>query len=228
MIRVGIVDDQALLVSAFKALIETAPDMTVVGTAGDGAAALELVAAIPMDVLLLDVQMPGLDGIGAVGQIASSPNSPAVLMLTTFNIDEYVTAALHNGARGFILKDADPSELLGAIRSVHGGQTVLSNEAAAHLAAALGDRTPGGVSQRTPMGTTQRDGSHPDAESTLTRREQQVLELIGQGLTNPEIARKLYIAQTTVKSHVSNLLLKLDCRDRVGLAILANQHRKQT
>ncbi|EOM75212.1 DNA-binding response regulator [Rhodococcus rhodnii] len=206
MIRVGIVDDQPLLVSAFAALVDTAPDMRAVATGHDGDDAIDLATTRQLDVLLLDVKMPGTSGLDAARIVAGMPDAPRILMLTTFDVADYVIEALRNGAHGFLLKDADTAEFLDAVRTVHAGRTVLAAEAAGHVAEAL--------------------RSAPRAPSTIrtdvTPRERDVLVLVGEGLTNPEIAHRLFIAETTVKSHVSSLLAKLGCRDRVALAVLAN------
>ncbi|WP_058233982.1 response regulator [Devriesea agamarum] len=231
-IRVGIVDDQSLLVSAFAALVETASDMTVVATALSGAEALEIVSTTDIDVLLMDVKMPDMSGLDITRVIAARADRPRILMLTTFNINEYVTEALRSGARGFIFKDANSEEFLDAIRSVHAGRMVLANEAAHHVAEALRVRPDGvGAEDATSKPQTHSgaergvsvDTALRDLRVRLTPREQQVLVLVGKGRTNPEIARELFIAETTVKSHVSSLLSKLGCRDRVGLAVLVNR-----
>lgn len=222
-IRVGIVDDQSLLVSAFSALVETAPDMTVSATARSGAEGIDIASTTKVDVLLMDVRMPDMSGLEAARIITSRADRPRILMLTTFNINDYVTEALRSGARGFILKDADSDEFLDAIRSVHAGRTVLAGEAAHHVAQALRE-LPAGQDHETVDDVP--GALAPDAtklRAGLTRREQQVLALVGNGLTNPEISRELFIAETTVKSHVSSLLSKLRCRDRVALAVLANR-----
>ncbi|MBO3128602.1 response regulator [Dermatophilus congolensis] len=211
-IRVAVVDDQPLLVSAFSALIDNQPDMHIVGTATDGAAAVELLETTTVDVVLMDIRMPHLDGVEATRRIlARAIKHVNVLILTTFNIDELVLAAISAGARGFLLKDAEPTEVLEAIRTVHRGEAVIATQATPALLAAL----------HTPINTPTNNEQHT-CIAALTPREIDVLRLIAQGLTNTEIASELFIAHTTVKTHVGNLLLKLNARDRVALVILAH------
>lgn len=203
-IRVGVVDDQPLLVSAFVALIDAQDDLTVVGTARDGAQAVALAQGGGVDVLLMDIRMPGLDGVSATRRICAAGDRPRILILTTFNVDELVLGAVAAGARGFLLKDSEPHDVLEGIRAVHRGEAVISPDVTTHLVDAL---------RRTPP---------PNPfDGVLTARELEVLALIAQGLTNPEIAQHLVIAETTVKTHVGNLLLKLAARDRVALVVLA-------
>jgi len=207
VIRVAVVDDQPLLVSAFAALIENQVDMTVVGTGGHGQEAIDLCAAIPVDILLMDVRMPVVDGVEATRHIVDAGVRPRVVILTTFNVDASVLAAVAAGARGFLLKDADPQEVLDAIRAVHRGEAVIASQAAPALLAAL--RRP-------------RTSTDPTLSDLLTPREIEVLTVIGRGRTNSEVAAELYISETTVKTHVGNLLMKLGARDRVALVILAH------
>ncbi|GAB3705528.1 response regulator [Mariniluteicoccus flavus] len=212
MITVGVVDDQPLLVSAFVALIEAQADMRVVARGADGEDAVAIVGEHDPDVLLMDLRMPRLDGVEATRRIAAMPVHTRVLVLTTFNVGDLVTGALAAGARGFLLKDAEPDQVLDGIRAVHQGRAVLDPAVAEHVVTALRDRagTDGG-------GTPER----PAADDRLTRRETDVLTLIARGLTNAEIAGELVVAETTVKTHVGNLLTKLDARDRVALVVLA-------
>lgn len=207
-IRVGIVDDQPLLVSAFAALIGAEADMSVVATAADGLGALQVCEEHAIDVLLMDIRMPRLDGVEATRRIVEHGERPRVLILTTFNVDELVLGAVGAGARGFLLKDADPDELVDAIRAVHRGEAVIASQAAPALLTAL----------------RRQEGQELTAslDADLTARETEVLTLIGQGRTNAEIAAELFIAPTTVKTHVGNLLLKLAARDRVALVVLAH------
>lgn len=211
LIRVVVVDDQPLLVSAFTALVGNQPDMEVVGSAGNGDEAVEVVTSTATDVVLMDIRMPVLDGIGATERLAAAdtPGPSKVLVLTTFNIDELVLGAVAAGARGFLLKDAEPAAMLDAIRAVHRGEAVVDPASAPYLLEALQQRA---------AADTGTDG----IAARLTRRELDVLTLIARGLTNSEIATELFIAETTVKTHVGNLLLKLDARDRVALVVLAH------
>lgn len=240
-IRVAVVDDQALLVSAFSALIDAQPDMTVVATAGDGSEAVEMTAREALDVVLMDIRMPRLDGVAATRRIVERGERPRVLILTTFNVDELVLGAVGAGARGFLLKDAAPTEVVDAIRAVHRGEAVVASQATPALLAALhrpgvvpaptgddgggidGGSGSGSGDGGSDGGAAARAGGGADsAVASLTAREVEVLELIARGRTNAEIAAELFIAQTTVKTHVGNLLLKLDARDRVALVVLAH------
>lgn len=216
-IRVGIVDDQPLLVSAFQALVDHQSDMEVVATAGDGAEALTVCETAAIDVLLLDVRMPRLDGIETTRRLAARDAGPRILILTTFDLDEYVLGALGAGASGYLLKDTEPDRLLEAIRAVHRGEAVIASAAAPVLLSRLRE------AERVPAAAPVSPGSS-DAQrliGQLTPRERDVLTLIGAGATNGEIAARLFIAETTVKTHVGSLLLKLEARDRVALVILA-------
>ncbi|GMA37989.1 response regulator [Mobilicoccus caccae] len=218
-IKVVVVDDQPLLVSAFSALIGNQPDMTVVATAADGVEAVERTLAHAVDVVLMDIRMPRLDGVEATRRILAREKAPRVLVLTTFNVDELVLAAVGAGARGFLLKDAEPTEVIDAIRAVHRGEAVIASQAAPALLAAV--RNPAALVE--PTGDEEDGAAGPSPlVDHLTAREVEVLRLIAQGRTNAEIADDLFIAQTTVKTHVGNLLLKLDARDRVALVVLAH------
>ncbi|WP_168581452.1 response regulator [Gephyromycinifex aptenodytis] len=215
-IRVAITDDQPLLVSAFSALIDAQPDMCVAAQAGNGYEAVEAVLAgeEAIDVILMDIRMPGLDGIKATERIVAAGGRPRVLVLTTFNLDELVLGALAAGARGFLLKDADPAVLLDSIRAVHRGEAVIDPQAAPAVLEAL--REPAGLQP-----AQQRQAAAPIL-AELTPRELEVLCLIARGHTNTEIGTELFIAETTVKTHVGNLLMKLHARDRVALVVLAH------
>jgi DNA-binding NarL/FixJ family response regulator len=192
-------------------ILEGEPDLEIVGEAGDGAGAVDLVARLSPDVLLLDVQMPGVDGLAAMEQIASSGASTRVLMLTTFDLDEYVYRAMRCGASGFLLKDMSGEDIVTAVRQVARGLDALLAPAVTRR---LVDRFTG-----LPL--------HPavDDLGRLTSREKEVLGLIGRGLSNAEIARELFIGETTVKTHVARILMKLGLRDRVQAAILAHEAR---
>lgn len=209
MIRVGVVDDQPLLVAAFQSLVDARPDLTVTGVGANGQDAITLAQAGDVDVLLLDIRMPGLDGVTATRQITALSAPPRVLILTTFNVDDLVVSALAAGARGFLLKDADPSTLLDAIRRVHRGEGVIDPQAVPHVLQAFDH-------PEHPLGPPVRV---PGAED-LTAREREVLDLVSRGATNQEIAASLFIGETTVKTHVGNLLMKLQARDRVALVLL--------
>ena len=205
-IRVAIVDDQELVRMGLRMVLDAQPDITVIAEAADGAEAIALAAAGGVDVMLMDVRMPGLDGIAATEKITSVDGSPRVLVLTTFDLDEYAFAALRAGASGFLLKDARPPELLGAIRAVHSGDAALAPRVTARMIENFVD------------------GPAPannDRLDVLTPREREILVAIGEGLTNDELAARFYLSISTIKTHISRLLQKLDARDRVQLVIIA-------
>jgi DNA-binding NarL/FixJ family response regulator len=207
--RVFLVDDQALVRAGFRMLIDAQPDMEVVGEAGDGRQALEALAVTRADLVLMDVRMPNLDGVQATERlIADVRPAPKVIVLTTFDLDEYVFAAIRAGASGFLLKDARPEELLGAVRAVLSGDAVVAPSATRrlleHVAAGLPAET----------------GEDPRL-ALLTPREREVLLEVARGRSNAEIAADLFMAEATVKTHVGRLLAKLDQRDRVQLAVFA-------
>jgi DNA-binding NarL/FixJ family response regulator len=208
-ITVAIADDQPLVRSGLRMIIEQEPDLRLVGEAADGTAATRLVSEEQPDVLLLDVQMPGVDGLAAMAQIATSGASTRVLMLTTFDLDEYVYRAMRAGASGFLLKDMAGEDIVSAVRQVARGADAL-------LAPALTRR----LVDRFTSDLPRRDA--PDLDR-LTPREVEVLRLVARGLSNAEIAAELYIGETTVKSHVAAVLMKLGLRDRVQAAILAHE-----
>ena len=208
-IRVFLADDQALVRSGFRMLIESSDDLTVVGEAADGAEAVRALVADPCDVVLMDVRMPVMDGVEATRQIARAGLGTKVLVLTTFDLDEYAFAALRAGASGFLLKDALPGDLLNAIRNVAAGDAVMAPSTTRRLLDhVLPTLTTGPVT--------------PDSRlSLLTDREREVLLEIARGATNSEIARTLFMAEGTVKTHIGRLLAKLQIRDRVGLVLFA-------
>ncbi len=208
-ISVALADDQPLVRSGLRMIIEGEADLRVVGEATDGAEAVELVASTQPDVLLLDVQMPGVDGLTAMERIAATEATTRVLMLTTFDLDEYVYRAMRAGASGFLLKDMQGEDIVTAVRQVARGADALLAPA---LTRRLVDRYAGGPPRPTTAGLDR-----------LTHREVDVLRLLGRGLSNAEIATELFIGETTVKTHVARVLMKLDLRDRVQAAILAHE-----
>jgi DNA-binding NarL/FixJ family response regulator/signal transduction histidine kinase len=208
MIRVAIADDQALVRAGFRALVDTAPGMEVVGEASDGAQAVELVARTLPDVVRMDVRMPVMNRLEATRRIAQEHETVKVLVLTTFNADEYVYEALRVGASGFLLKDAMPDELLAGIRIVASGDALLSPRATRLLVEHFTRQA-----RRVPAA--------PDRLRSLTDRERHVLRLIAQGLSNPEICAELVVSAATVKTHVGHLLTKLEARDRAQLVVIA-------
>jgi DNA-binding NarL/FixJ family response regulator len=209
VIRVFLVDDQALVRAGFRLVIDSQPDMTVVGEAGDGRDALEALGVTTADVVLMDVRMPGLDGVAATAHLVERDGdaAPRVVMLTTFDLDEYVFSAIRAGASGFLLKDAEPEELLAAIRAVATGDAVVAPSATRRLLEQVADRLPG---------TT----ADPRLE-TLTDRERSVLLEVARGASNVEVGDALFMAEATVKTHVGRLLAKLGARDRVQLVVFA-------
>lgn len=210
-VRVVLVDDQELVRTGFRMVLDAQPDIRVVGEAGDGATALELLRTLAADVALMDVRMPRMDGVEATRRIRATDGGPRVLILTTFDLDEYAYAALKAGASGFLLKDARPPELLSAIRSVHSGDAVVAPSTTRRLL----DRFVGHLRAD--------DGAPPAPESldVLTPREREVLAVVARGLSNTEIAALLHVSEATVKTHVGRILTKLDLRDRVQAVVLA-------
>ena len=205
-LRVLIADDQAVVRLGFSTLIDSQDDMTVVGSASDGEHAVRLAAELTPDVVLMDIRMPVMDGIEATRRLAASGCPPHVLVLTTFDLDDYVYDALRAGASGFLLKDASPEEILAAVRVVAAGDALLDPAVTKMMIAEFTGRA---------------RLSPPAGLQALTPREMEVLLLIANGLANGEIAAKLFLAEQTVKSHVSSVLLKLGLRDRVQAVILA-------
>ncbi len=207
-----VVDDQALLRTAFTSLIEAEDDLEVVGEAADGRQAVELAVSLAPDVVVMDVRMPVMDGIEATRQITSDqgPGGPRVLILTTFDLDEYVFAALRAGASGFALKSRPLDELLNAIRTVAAGEALLAPSVTRRLIAHFADQA------RAPART-------PPGLAELTEREREVLSLVAEGLSNAELAQTLHVSIPTAKTHVSRILAKLGARDRTQLVILAYQ-----
>lgn len=208
-IRVFLADDQELVRSGFRMLIEAEEDLQVVGEAADGAQTVAGVLASRCDVVLMDIRMPVMDGVEATRRIVASGVPTRVLVLTTFDLDEYVFSALKAGASGFMLKDSRPDDLLNAIRTVAAGEAVMAPSATRRLLDHVVPTLPMNV-----------DGPDPRLD-VLTDREQEVLVEIAAGATNAEIARTLYMAEGTVKTHITRLLAKLQIRDRVGLVLFA-------
>jgi DNA-binding NarL/FixJ family response regulator len=205
-LSVFVVDDQRLVRNGFRMMIEAADDLTVIGEAGDGAAALAALQSIDADVVLMDIRMPVMDGVAATRELTQRGHPAKVLILTTFDLDEYVFAALKAGAAGFLLKDARQEELLSAIRNVADGGSVVAPTATRRLLTHVMNAIPG----------------TPDPRLTLlTTRELDVLRNIAKGANNKEIGENLSLADGTVKSHIGNLLSKLECRDRVSLVLFA-------
>jgi DNA-binding NarL/FixJ family response regulator len=210
VIRIVLVDDQELLRTGFRMILDAQQDMTVVGEAADGLAALQLLDKCVADVVLMDVRMPKLDGVEATRRLLSGGEGvPRVLILTTFDLDEYAFAAIKAGASGFLLKDVPPAELLTAIRAVHSGDAVVAPSTTRRLLDRFAPMLPA------------TDAPPPPSLAGLTDREREVLILIAQGLSNAEIARRLVLSEATVKTHVGRILMKLELRDRVQAVVLA-------
>jgi DNA-binding NarL/FixJ family response regulator len=212
MISVLIAEDQAMVRAGFRALIDAEPDLTVAGEAADGRQAVELAVATRPDVVLMDIRMPEMDGLEAARRIAADPTlaESRILVLTTFELDEYVFGALRAGASGFLLKGGLPAELLAAIRVVADGEALLAPSVTRRLIEAYAEAPP---------------APRPEVEGLgeLTARELEVLGLVAEGLTNAEIAERLVLSPLTAKTHVSRILMKLGARDRVQLVVMAHQ-----
>jgi DNA-binding NarL/FixJ family response regulator len=208
MIRVLIADDQALVRGGFRSILDTQPDIEVIGEAEDGQDAVRQAATNNPDVVLMDIRMPRLDGIAATATILTAPAPPKVLILTTFDLDDYVYQALRAGASGFLLKTAPPRELADAVRTVASGDALLAPEITRRLIEDYLTR---------PRQSTK----HAIAFDRLTPRETEVMLLIARGLSNAEIATRLYLSEPTVKTHVTRVLAKLQVRDRVHAVVLA-------
>jgi DNA-binding NarL/FixJ family response regulator len=219
-IKVMLVDDQELLRTGFTMVLQAQPDMTVVAEAGDGVEALDKLRHVDVDVVLMDVRMPRMDGVEACRRICAEtgPDAlvvpegrerPKVLMLTTFDLDEYAFAALKAGASGFLLKDVPPPELLSGIRAVASGDAVVAPSTTKRLLDRFAPILPSDHEPR------------PDVVDALTERELEVMMLVAQGLSNAEIAQRLFLSEATIKTHVGRILMKLGLRDRVQVVVLA-------
>jgi len=209
-IRVLLADDQAVIRYGLRLILEGEPDLEVAGEAADGEAAVAAVQRLRPDVVLMDVRMPRLDGIAAVRRIVASRAATRALMLTTFDLDDYVFDALRAGASGFLLKDAPPEDLVAAVRLVAAGEALLAPSVTRRVIEEFARRP-----------APARDGGTHDS---LTARELEVLRLVARGMTNDEIAAELFLSRTTVKTHVARVLAKLDLRDRVQAVVHAYEH----
>ena len=212
MIRVLLVDDEELVRFGLRTVLEAAGDFEVVGEAGDGAAGVKAARELRPDVVLTDIRMPGMDGLTATKQILALPDPPQVAVLTTFHLDEYVYAALAAGAGGFLLKDTPPREIAAAVRAVADGTATLSPKVTAALIDSYVDRR-----------AAPRRAEAQRRIAELSDREREVLQLLGSGQSNAELARTLYVSEATVKTYVSRLLTKLDLTNRTQAAILAHE-----
>jgi DNA-binding NarL/FixJ family response regulator len=212
VISVVIADDQAVVRTGFRTILSAEPDITVVGEASDGGQAVRMARQLRPDVVLMDIRMPGVDGIRATEQLAGSDvASPvAVLAVTTFDLDEYVFGVLRGGASGFLLKDVEPDELVAAVRTVASGQGLVAPRVTRRLIAEFARNA--------------RPAIDPGPWDSLTERERETLVLVARGLSNSEIAEHMMVGTATVKSHVAGVLAKLGCRDRVQAVIFAYEH----
>jgi DNA-binding NarL/FixJ family response regulator len=209
MINILLADDQTLIRAGFRALLDAEPDMEVVAECGTGQDAVRLAGQHRPDVVLMDIRMPGGDGLAATRQILANPalTGTRVVILTTFELDEYIAEAVRSGAAGFLVKDTEPAELLRAVRVVHDGDALLSPSVTRRIMAQLAVQS--------------RAAERPAALEGITGREREVLQLVGEGLNNAEIADRLFITPLTAKTHVSRIMTKLMVRDRVQLVVLA-------
>jgi len=209
MIRVLLADDQALVRAGFRALLDAQEDIEVIGEASDGEQAARLARQLTPDVVLMDIRMPGTDGLAATQQITADPQLAGVrvVILTTFELDEYVFEAIRSGASGFLVKDTEPDELVQAVRVVAGGDALLSPSVTRRLIAEFAARA--------------KQPHDAGGLGELTDREQEVLALVGDGLSNNEIAKRLYVSPATAKTHVSRAMIKLQARDRAQLVVIA-------
>ena len=209
-VRIVLVDDQALFRAGIRMVIDSQPDLEVVGEASDGREGVEVVRSTRPDLVLMDVRMPVMDGLAATAEILREPDAPRVVVLTTFDLDEAAARAIQGGASGFLLKDSEPEFLLSAVRTVHAGSAVIAAEATRELFAHIAD---GGGGQPVPA-----------AYGALTDREREIFALAAAGLSNAEIAEREFLSEATVKTHISRILTKLALRDRVQLVVFAYRH----
>lgn len=212
-IRVLLVDDQTLVRTGFRMVLDAHPAVDVVGEAADGRTGLDMCRTLAPDVVLMDVRMPGMDGIAATELIAENCPQSRVIVLTTFDLDEYAFAALRAGASGFLLKDVGPPELLASIKAVAGGDAAISSRVSRRMLELFSQRLPSGPFS-----------GGDEALAALTPREREILSAIAGGLTNTEIGERLVVAESTVKTHVGRILMKLGLRDRVHAVIFAYEH----
>jgi DNA-binding NarL/FixJ family response regulator len=208
-IRVLLCDDQALVRSGFRMILDAREDLQVIGEADDGLEVIERARELDPDVILMDVRMPNVDGVEATRRLVEAGSRARILILTTFDLDEYVYKALRSGASGFLLKDVQPAQLVDAIRVVAAGEALLAPSVTRRLLDRFADTLPG------------EEAKPPTALESLTERELEVLKLLAGGLSNAELAEQLFLSETTVKSHISSVLRKLDLRDRVQAVVLA-------
>jgi DNA-binding NarL/FixJ family response regulator len=223
-LTIVLADDQELVRAGFRVILESEPGFRVVGEASDGARAVEAVQELRPDVVCLDVQMPGVDGLEAARRIAALPHPPAVLILTTFDSDDALFQALEAGASGFLLKNASPERLIDAVRTVAAGDALLAPDVTRRVisrATASASALPSVTTTTARPATTGQDAL---AAAGLTERETEVLRLLARGLSNAEIAAELYVGDATVKTHVSNVLQKLALRDRIQAVVWAFEH----
>ncbi|MFP3465139.1 response regulator [Leifsonia sp. SIMBA_070] len=214
-IRILLVDDQQLVRLGFRMVLEAEPDLVVIGEAADGAEAVRLAGELRPDVVLMDVRMPVLDGIEATRRIVEADPASRIIVLTTFDLDEYAFGGLRAGASGFLLKDARPEELTSAVRSVAAGDAAVSGRVTRAMLELFADRLPSGGAPG--------PGGH-DPVAGLTPREREILVAMGQGLSNGEIGARFFLTESTVKTHVGRVLAKLQLRDRVHAVIFAYEH----
>lgn len=210
VVRIVLVDDQALFRAGIKMVLDSQPDLEVVGEASDGREGIDVVRAMRPDLVLMDVRMPVMDGLAATAEILREPDAPRVVVLTTFDLDEAAARAIQGGASGFLLKDSEPEFLLSAVRTVHAGSAVIAASATRELFAHIAE---GGATEPVPA-----------AYAGLTDREREIFALAASGLSNAEIAEREFLSEATVKTHISRILTKLALRDRVQLVVFAYRH----